>query len=128
MMRRRLLLAASATLPWLGACRTVREPELPPSSNYREPHRPQFHFTPSAGWMGNPTGLVFHNGLYHLFYLYHPDSKDWGPMHWGHATSRDQVHWEQQPIALEPDAQRHAYSGSVVVDAAISGLRGTTCG
>ena len=116
-MRRRLLLAASATIPWLSACRTLRKPLPPPSSNYREPHRPQFHFTPAAGWMNDPNGLVFHNGVYHLFYQYHPASKDWGPMHWGHATSRDLVHWEPQPIALEPEEQKYAFSGSVVVDA-----------
>lgn len=118
-MRRRLLLTVSALGPWLAACRTApRKLPPPPSSNYREPHRPQFHFTPSAGWMDDPCGLVFHNGVYHLFYQYHPAATIWGPIHWGHAVSRDLVHWEPQPIALEPEGERnYAFSGSTVVDA-----------
>ncbi|HLO39057.1 MAG TPA: levanase, partial [Lacibacter sp.] len=50
-----------------------------------EPHRPQFHFSPKEKWMNDPNGMVYHKGVYHLFYQYYPDSTVWGPMHWGHA-------------------------------------------
>jgi fructan beta-fructosidase len=87
---------------------------LPP--NYSEPHRPQFHFSPPAMWMNDPNGMVYYAGEYHLFYQYHPQGDKWGPMHWGHAITRDLVHWEHLPIALEPDSLGYIFSGSVVVD------------
>lgn len=65
-------------------------------------HRPQYHFLPLANWMNDPNGLIQVNGIYHLFYQQHPDSAGDGPKHWGHATSRDLVHWVHQPIALAP--------------------------
>lgn len=83
---------------------------------YQEAYRPQFHFSPKAKWMNDPNGLVYHEGLYHLFYQYYPDDIVWGPMHWGHATSTDMVHWEHQPIALYPDEHGLIFSGSAVVD------------
>ena len=70
---------------------------------YKEPFRPQFHFTPEKKWMNDPNGMLFHNGTYHLFYQYYPDDIVWGPMHWGHATSKDLIHWQHQKIALFPD-------------------------
>src|SRR5678816_2452901 len=60
---------------------------------YSEPHRPQVHFTPKGKWMNDPNGMLYHKGIYHLFYQYFPDSTVWGPMHWGHATSTDMIHW-----------------------------------
>jgi fructan beta-fructosidase len=83
---------------------------------YRETHRPQFHFSPEKGWMNDPNGLVYYDGIYHLFYQHYPDSNVWGPMHWGHATSHDLVHWQQQPIALYPDSLGYIFSGSAVID------------
>ncbi|MBS2100291.1 glycoside hydrolase family 32 protein [Carboxylicivirga linearis] len=85
-----------------------------PTAN--EKYRPQFHFTPQANWMNDPNGMVYYEGEYHLFYQYYPDSTVWGPMHWGHAVSKDLIHWEHLPIALYPDSLGYIYSGSAVID------------
>lgn len=85
--------------------------------DYDEQYRPQFHFSPPQSWMNDPNGMVYHKGIYHLFYQYYPDSTVWGPMHWGHAISDDLVHWKHLPIALYPDSLGYIFSGSAVVDA-----------
>ena len=64
----------------------------PAAPLYGEKHRPQIHFSPKAHWMNDPNGLVYHNGVYHLFFQYYPDIIVWIPMHWGHTTSKDLVH------------------------------------
>lgn len=88
----------------------------PTSLAYRENFRPQYHFTPPEKWMNDPNGLLFHNGTYHLFYQYYPEDIVWGPMHWGHATSKDLITWEHKPIALYPDELGYIFSGSAVMD------------
>lgn len=78
-------------------------------------YRPVFHFCPPQGWMNDPNGLVFHQGLWHLFYQHQPTQLTHGPMHWGHAVSRDLSTWENWPIALYPDELGTIWSGSAAV-------------
>lgn len=83
---------------------------------WEDPYRPGYHNAPAFGWMNDPNGLIYHNGVYHLFYQHYPYDPHWNDVHWGHATSKDLVHWEQQPIALFPDSYGLMFSGSIVVD------------
>jgi len=80
------------------------------------PDRPTAHITPPSGWLSDPNGLVLVGATYHVYYQAYPNKSDWGPMHWGHATSSDLVTWHHQPIALYPDADGMIFSGSCVVD------------
>ncbi len=86
------------------------------TSVYHEPYRPQIHFSPKEHWINDPNGMVYNDGVYHLFYQYYPDGTTWGPMHWGHATSADMINWTEQPVALFPDSLGYIFSGSSVAD------------
>eukprot|EP00914_Ancora_sagittata_P014889 GHVO01029237.1.p1 GENE.GHVO01029237.1~~GHVO01029237.1.p1 ORF type:complete len:631 (-),score=48.93 GHVO01029237.1:99-1967(-) len=98
-------------------------------STYKETYRPQFHFTPPANWMNDPNGMVADSNTqtYHLNYQYHPWGMTWGPMHWGHATSSDLIHWNLEEVELLPDEFGTIFSGggtfiSTQVQADASGL------
>lgn len=80
--------------------------------------KPKAHLTPETGWMNDPNGFVYFRGEYHLFYQFNPYESVWGPMHWGHAKSKDLVNWEQLPVALAPDKaydKDGCFSGSAIV-------------
>ena len=81
-------------------------------------YRLGYHVSAPAGWINDPNGFCYYKGYYHIFYQYHPYSADWGPMHWGHARSKDLIHWESLPIAIAPDTKADedgCFSGSAIV-------------
>ena len=83
---------------------------------YNQPYRPQYHFSPRENWTNDPNGLVYFDGEYHLFYQYNPFGDVWGHMSWGHAVSRDLVHWQELPVALPEENGVMIFTGSTVVD------------
>ncbi|MBO7472142.1 MAG: glycoside hydrolase family 32 protein [Bacteroidaceae bacterium] len=83
---------------------------------YQERNRPQFHFTTRRGWINDPNGCIWHEGLYHLYYQHNPFEREWENMTWGHATSPDLLHWTEQAPVLFPDTIGTMFSGSAVFD------------
>jgi len=79
-------------------------------------NRPTIHFTPNTGWMNDPNGLVFYNGIYHMYFQYNPFNTKWQNMCWGHATSKDLLHWTQCKTVLYPDKHGMIFSGSGIVN------------
>lgn len=88
------------------------------SSVLEDPWRLQYHIAAPSGWINDPNGLIQINGIYHVFYQFHPFSAEWGPMYWGHATSSDLTFWHHEPIALAPTQNYEAgcWSGCAVSD------------
>lgn len=81
-----------------------------------ETYRPQIHYTPAANWINDPNGMVYADGVWHLYYQYNPYGNDWGNMSWGHATSRDLIHWQEKAVAMTPNEYGDIFSGSAICD------------
>lgn len=92
----------------------IRQEDARPVNEYS--YRPKLHYAPEFGWVNDPNGLVYQDGIYHLFHQYNPYSTEWENMSWGHAVSRDLLHWEEQDVALCPDQYGTMYSGCGFVD------------
>lgn len=115
MLRARILIFGLAALPCLFLTSSSAQ-NIQTVRPYDEAFRPQFHFTPERNWMNDPNGPIFYKGEYHLFYQYNPFGNDWGHMSWGHAVSRDLLHWQHLPVAIPEESGIMIFSGSTVVD------------
>jgi levanase len=126
MRNNRSLLAGLLTGAMLAGFGAIAVAELPASAATDSPadeqYRPYLHFTPEQNWMNDPNGLVYHKGVYHLFFQHNPSGTGWGNMSWGHATSTDLLHWTEQPVAIPQTfntdgvSVEDIFSGSIVVD------------
>lgn len=88
-------------------------PDMP---NPVEEPRPYIHFTPVSGWLNDPNGLIYSDGVFHLYFQANPFHTEWENMHWGHAISYDLLHWEQKEPVLFPDETGAMFSGSAIQD------------
>lgn len=79
-------------------------------------YRPLYHHTPAYGWMNDPNGMFYKDGVWHLYYQYNPYGSKWQNMTWAHSTSKDLIHWEHQPLAIKPNGLGAVFSGSSVLD------------
>jgi beta-fructofuranosidase len=121
--RRKFILASAGTLAFASAAYQLpaAQQESPQALRARlaaDPQRPRYHFLAPAHWMNDPNGPIYRKGDYHMFYQYNPNGAYWGDMHWGHATSRDLIHWKHLPVALAPTPggpdKDGCFSGSAV--------------
>lgn len=94
----------------------TEEPGNDAPTSRNELYRPQVHYTPAKNWINDPNGLVYQDGTYHLYYQYNPQGNGWGNMSWGHATSKDLIHWEEQKVAMLRNQWGDIFSGSAVID------------
>lgn len=87
-------------------------------NNGSKDFKPKYHFSAQVGWINDPNGLIYYDGYFHVFYQYYPYSLQWGPMHWGHARSKNLIDFEYLPVALAPDApfESGCFSGGAVLD------------
>lgn len=123
-LSRRQMLAASAAVVVAFSAASCTQAEGPtpvpapggPRPSASDPWRPVAHLTAEKNWLNDPNGLVYHDGTYHAFYQYNPRGNSWGNMSWGHSTSTDLVHWEQQPVAMEASPEEEIFSGCIVMD------------
>lgn len=87
-----------------------------------------FHYAPSFGWMNDPNGLHYENGLYHMYYQYNPLSREWGNMSWGHAVSRDLITWQElDPVMLPLSRNEQIFSGSAIIEGDETAFYYTLC-
>ena len=100
----------------LFVCLAVLGAPLAINPEYDQPYRPQYHFSPRKHWTNDPNGLIFFEGEYHLFFQHNPFGDKWGHMSWGHAVSRDLLHWQELPLALPEEKGVMIFTGSTVID------------